>query len=435
MNIRYFVFLIVFFLLFACTAISYARDNVYVVQINGTIDSGMTHSVIRGIEKAEKSHCSTVIFEINTLGGEVEAAQKISDAIIATKIKTIAFVKERAWSAGALIALACKEIVMAPGSSIGAAEPRVGDKTDEKYVSALRAEFASIAELRSRPVEIVKSMVDKDIEIKGINEKGKLLTLTANDAVRLGVADRIGADYNEALGAAKISPANIQVQTESWADKLSRILINPVIAAIFLILGLVGLIHEVMAPGHGIGGGIALIFLGLFFGSHYLAGASNIITLILFLAGVVLLIAEIFFIPGTGLAFFLGFGCIAGSIILSFDNINTGIWVFCVVLLITVVICYLSATYIVKTDFWKERVVLNPELKDEKGYKGATRDYTEFMGKSGLTLTPLRPVGKAQFDETKLDVVTEGQFVDKDVKVEIVQIEGNRIVVRETGGK
>ncbi len=108
---------------------------------------------------------------------------------------------------------------------------------------------------------------------------------------------------------------------------------------------------------------------------------------------------------------------------------------FCVVLLITVVICYLSATYIVKTDFWKERVVLNPELKDEKGYKGATRDYTEFMGKSGLTLTPLRPVGKAQFDETKLDVVTEGQFVDKDVKVEIVQIEGNRIVVRETGGK
>jgi len=149
----------------------------------------------------------------------------------------------------------------------------------------------------------------------------------------------------------------------------------------------------------------------------------------------VLLIAEIFFIPGTGIAFVLSVICLGAGVILSFDNINTGIWVFAIALMVTTIITYFSFKYIMKTSFWKERIVLNPEYKDEKGYKAGTRDYTEFMGKVGLTLTPLRPVGRAQFDEEKIEVVSEGEFVEKDVKVEVIQIEGNRVVVRESSGK
>lgn len=426
--------ILLFVLLMPSTMVS-AKNNIYVVTIKDTIDIGTSHYVERCIEKAEKNKSGTLIVELNTAGGDPEASRAISSAILNTRLKTIAFVKERAWSAGALIALSCNEIVMAPASSIGAAETEIGNPAEEKNMSALRTQFAVAAETRNRPAEIVKGMVNNNTEIRGILEKGKFLTLTAKDAVRLGVADRMASSYNEILPSSRFISVNLNVQTETWAEKLSRYLANPIIAAIFLILGLVGLMHEVMAPGHGIGGGIALIFLGVFFGAHYLAGTSSPITIMLFLGGIVLLIAEIFFIPGTGLAFLLGFGCVAGSIILSFEDINTGIWVFCIVLIITVAITYVSATYIVKTDFWKDRVVLNPELKDEKGYKGATKDYTEFIGKIGLTITPLRPVGKAQFDNDKLDVVTEGQFINKDVKVEIIHIEGNRIVVREASEK
>jgi len=428
--------LIVIFLVMCSLSCVYGRDKACIISIDTQIDEAMSHYVKRSIEKAEKEGCSTVVLEINTSGGLVESAEKIKDSVLKTRLHTIAYVKDRAWSAGALIALSCKEIVMSPGSTIGAAEPRIGGApADEKIVSALRADFAAVAELRNRPVEIVKSMVDKDIAIPNVNDKGKLLTLTVNEAIKLGVADRLCNTLDEVLAPHRLDAAKAEKQTQTWAEILSRILTNPVLATILLILGLVGLLHELVAPGHGIGAAVSLLFLGLFFGGHYLAGAGNWFALLVFVIGVVLLIAEIFFIPGTGIAFVLSVICLGAGVILSFDNINTGIWVFAIALMVTTIITYFSFKYIMKTSFWKERIVLNPEYKDEKGYKAGTRDYTEFMGKVGLTLTPLRPVGRAQFDEEKIEVVSEGEFVEKDVKVEVIQIEGNRVVVRESSGK
>ncbi len=425
--------LLVLFLVLCSLSCAHGRDKAYIITINTQIDEAMSHYVQRSIAKAEKDGCSTVVLEINTPGGLVESAEKIKDSILKTRLHTIAYVKDRAWSAGALIALACKEIVMSPGSTIGAAEPRVGGvPADEKIISALRADFAAVAELRNRPVEIVKSMVDKDIAIPNVNEKGKLLTLTMNEAIKLGVADRSANSLNEVLAPHRLDAAKAETQNQTWAEMLSRILTNPILATILLILGLVGLLHELVAPGHGVGAAVSLLFLGLFFGGHYLAGAGNWIALLVFVVGVVLLIAEIFFIPGTGIAFALAVICIGAGVILSFDDINTGIWVFAIALVATTIITFISFKYIMKTGFWKERMVLNPDYRDEKGYKAGTRDYTEFMGKEGLTLTPLRPVGRAQFDEDKIEVVSEGEFVEKDVKVQVIKVEGNRIVVRET---
>jgi len=436
MNKRACTIVLILFLVLCSLSAAYGRDKAYIIAINSQIDEAMSHYVQRSIEKAEKEGCSTVVLEINTPGGLVESAEKIKDSIVKTKLHTIAYVKDRAWSAGALIALSCKEIVMSPGSTIGAAEPRIGGvPADEKIVSALRADFAAVAELRNRPVEIVKSMVDKDIAIPNVNEKGKLLTLTVNEAIKLGIADRSANSLDEVLAPHKLDAAKAETQSQSWAEVLSRILTNPILATILLILGLVGLLHELVAPGHGVGAAISVLFLGLFFGGHYLAGAGNWIAMLIFAIGVVLLIAEIFLIPGTGIAFVLSIVCIGAGVVLSFDNITTGIWVFAIALLATIVITYFSFKYIMKTSFWKERIVLNPDYKDEKGYKAGTRDYTEFMGRTGLTLTPLRPVGRAQFDDEKLEVISEGEFIQKDVKVEIIQIEGNRIVVRESTGK
>ncbi len=188
-----------------------------------------------------------MIIDIDTPGGYVDSALKMRDAIISSEVRTIAYVDSRAWSAGALIAIACDDIAMKMGgSSMGAAETR---PKEEKYISAVRAEFEATAELRGRDPAVAGAMVDADVEIPGVIERGKILTLTATAAENLGFIEYKVKDLDDLLGLLGLSGAEIVDVKQTSAEWFARLLTNQVAAEVLLTLGLVGLAVELVTPG------------------------------------------------------------------------------------------------------------------------------------------------------------------------------------------
>jgi len=207
---------------------------VYVIPIDGVMDLGLAPFVQRTLTEAAEQQAAAVVLEINTFGGRVDAAVLIRDALLRTPLRTIAFVNRRAISAGALIGLAATTIVMAEGGTLGAATPvAIGapggpaQPVEEKTVSFLRKEFRATAEAGKRPPLIAEAMVDADVEVRELSEKGKLLTLTTDEALEHDVAEFRADTLPAVLDAVGLGGAEIRRPQQSWAETLVRILIHP----------------------------------------------------------------------------------------------------------------------------------------------------------------------------------------------------------------
>ena len=425
---KIFLIIITLFAIFSLIALNtYANetDEVYLVSIKGTIDLGLSSYVQRALEEAVSNKVKAVILEIDTFGGRVDAAVQIRDQIINLNIPSVAYIKNRAWSAGALIALSAKYILMDKSASIGAAEPQ---PADEKTVSALRAEFTSTALSRGRSEDIAAAMVDKDVEIKGIIEKDKILTLNAEQAIKLNIADNIVLNNEEVLNFLNLRDAKIVHIYPNWAENISRFVTNPVVSSLLLSIGFLGLIIEFWTLGWGIAGSIGIISLSLFFGGHIIVGLAGFETIILFVIGLLLLLAEIFFIPGFGLAGISGIAAILASIFLTFGNIIQATYSILIALGISVIGFSLLIKYIPSTRTWR-KFVLSTEQKKELGYTVGTKDLKRLIGGKGISITPLRPSGIVEVNGKKLDALTRGEYVDSNTEIKIISVEGNKIVV------
>src|SRR5512145_80105 len=208
---------------------------VYVAPIEGIIDLGLAPYVQRVLNEATDAGAAAVILEINTFGGRVDAAVLIRDALLNSRVQTVAFVNKRAISAGALIALATEKIVMGDGGTIGAATPvQMGQPgapaqpVEEKTVSYVRKEFRATAEARKRPPLIAEAMVDADVEIPDLIEKGKLLTLTTEEALKHKVADFRAETIESVLEHLGLAGSQVRRVSPNWAEELVRFLTNPI---------------------------------------------------------------------------------------------------------------------------------------------------------------------------------------------------------------
>jgi len=419
------IILFIFFSLISLNAYTNEEDEVYLISIKGTIDLGLSSYVQRVLEEAELNKAKAVILEIDTFGGRVDAAIQIRDKIMSLNIPSVAYVKNRAWSAGALIALSSEYILIDKSASIGAAEPR---PADEKNISALRAEFTSTALSRGRSEDIAAAMVDKDIEIKDIIEKDKILTLNAEQSIKLNFVDGIVLNVEEVLNFLNLKDAEIVYIYPNWAENISRFVTNPVVSSLLLSIGFLGLIIEFWTLGWGIAGSIGIISLSLFFGGHIIVGLAGFETIILFAVGLLLLLAEIFFIPGFGLAGIGGIAAILASIFLTFGNIVQATYSILIALGISVIGFFLLIKYIPSTRTWR-KFVLSTEQKKELGYTVGTKDLKRLNGKEGIAITPLRPSGIVEVNGKKLNALTRGEYVDSNSKIKIISVEGNKIVV------
>ncbi|HZK40355.1 MAG TPA: NfeD family protein [Atribacterota bacterium] len=422
------IIIITLFIIFSLIVLNtYAneKDEVYLVSIKGTIDLGLSSYVQRALEEAVLNKAKAIILEIDTFGGRVDAATQIRDKVMSLNIPSIAYVKNRAWSAGALIALSAEYILMDKSASIGAAEPR---PADEKNISALRAEFTSTALSRGRSEDIAAAMVDKDVEIKGIIEKDKILTLNAEQAIKLNFVDGNASSIEEVLNFLNLKDTKIVYIYPNWAENISRFVTNPVVSPLLLSIGFLGLIIEFWTLGWGIAGSIGIISLSLFFGGHIIVGLAGFETIILFVIGLLLLLAEIFFIPGFGLAGIGGIAAILTSIFLTFGNIVQATYSILIALGVSIIGLLLLIKYIPSTRTWR-KFVLSTEQKKELGYTVGTKDLTRLNGKEGIAITPLRPSGIVEVNGKKLNALTQGEYVDSNTRIKIISVEGNKIVV------
>ncbi len=409
---------------------------VYRIAVTGTIELGLAPYVRRGIAEANEEGALAVILDIDTFGGRVDAAQRIVTAILASEIPVYAYVAHNAWSAGAMIALAADSIFMTPGSSIGAATPvsGAGDKLSEKIVSAMRSEFRALAERRGLDPRIAEAMVDESIEIEAVSDSGKLLTLTALEAVELNVAAAEVADMDALLASLNLDTAELEQVSINWAEGLVRFLSNPMVAPILLSIGTLGLIIEIKTPSFGLAGLTGLLALGAFFGSHLIIGLAGMEEIILLGVGMVALAIEVFLVPGFGIAGIVALLCIGSATFMALIGAlptwgevtrASGIMVAAAAIVVGVVFAFVRNLPTGKR--W-HGVLLRAATDRESGYVSEP-ERDDLIDATGIAITDLRPSGTIQVGDERLDVVSDIGFIAKGSRVRIIRWEGYRHAV------
>jgi membrane-bound serine protease (ClpP class) len=399
--------------------------KIVVVPIEGTVDEGMAHLVQRAVDQANAENASALVLEINTPGGLVDAAFEIRDAMFAAKVPTVAYVAQRAYSAGALIALSAHTIVMAPGSSIGAAEPI---PNDPKHVSALRAEFAATASRNHRDPVLAAAMVDKSVDAPGFKKSGAILSLTADEALRAHVADAVAPTLDGALRDAHVA-GTLDRARYTWGEALARFATSPEVSGILLSLGMLGLLVE-MQTLHGIAGTIGVGALAVFFGTHVYAGFSNGIVVALALAGLLGILFELHVFPGHGIAGTIGAIALVAAIVLAFGFA----FIFVAVQALSFAIVLSAIAFVAITRFYPESAFFRRIAFT--GVQGpdyvASGDHRALVGHTGTATSYLRPAGVADVGGMRVDVLTEGDFVPAGSPIRVSRVEGARIFVTRT---
>ncbi|WP_156851271.1 NfeD family protein [Planococcus donghaensis] len=412
-------------------AIQADTSTVYVIPIEDEVERGLQAFIERGIEEAEDAGAEAIIFEIDTPGGFVDAADGIARLLNKTDIETLAFVNQDALSAGAFLALHTDEIYMHPNGRMGAAQVinQAGNAAADKANSAWLSSMKSAAQTADRDPQYALAMADASIDLPEVGAaKGKLLTLNAREAEEVGYSEGTVSSLSELLGVKDFENATIVTIDETFSESLARFLTNPFIVPILLSIAGLGLLLELFTPGVGVPGFIGMVFLLLFFYGHLVAGLAGYESIILLVIGFGLLVAE-FIIPG-GVAGFLGVAAILGSILLAGGDLKTT----AIAVLIAMIVATVGMVIVVKF-FGKrlslfKRIILMDATDTASGYVSTT-NRPELVGKIARTLTALRPSGTIQLEDERIDAVSEGRFIDSGKNVKIIKVEGSRIVVRE----
>ena len=419
------------------------RPLVYVIPIEGVIDLGLAPFVVRVLEDATQAGAAVVILDIDTFGGRVDAAVQIRDALLNAKVPTVAFVNKRAISAGALIGLSAQTLVMSTGSTIGAAAPvQVGlpgsaaAPTQEKTVSYVRKEFRATAEARKRPPLLAEAMVDADVEVPGINLKGKLLTLTTDEALQHKVADFRAETLEALLEHLGLAGAQVRPATPHWAEQLVRFLTHPVMSSLLISMGMLGIMVELRTPGFGIAGGVGVGSLALFFWGHWLVQLAGWEELLLVGIGLVLLALEIFIIPGFGMFGTLGIAALLGGLALSMVGAGDTaavivgvVWRVVLSLLAALLAGLLLLRFLPRLPLAR-RMILQTDLGSGPAHGSAPEADRRWLDKHGQAMSVLRPAGIALIEGARVDVVSDGEMIEAGARIQVMRVDGNRIVVR-----
>jgi membrane-bound serine protease (ClpP class) len=416
-----------------------AGSDVVVVAIDRTVELGLAAFVRRAIE--DNPDAAAIILEVNTLGGRVDAAIQIRDAILEAKPRTVAFIHPRAISAGALISLACDNVLMSEGATIGAATPiQAGggqaEAVGEKMVSYMRAEMRATAEANGRRGDIAEAMVDSEVVIDGIVDAGKLLTLDTDQAIKLGIADGRSDDMEAVLEALTLEAPVLVTSELNWGEEIARWLTEPTVSGLLLSIGMLGLMIAFYTRTVGAFTVAGFIALGLFFGGHAVVHLVGWEEALLFLAGVILVILEIFFVPGFGVPGVLGLICVITALVLSLIGMpinvsfQTGLLADAMTrvllsLLGAFVLALVAMRMLSRTSFGRALVL----EQAESGWLSAPAA-SDLEGRVGEALTDLRPAGKIVIDGKRYEAASEREFVPRGARVRVIGKDGPELIVR-----
>ncbi len=433
---------------------------VYVIPVDGVIEDALIYVIRRGVKEAVSLEAEAVIFEIDTLGGGLLAAEEIVNLIKGLDIPTYTYVTGRAISAGALISLATDTIYMSPGSTIGDAMPimvspmgapqEMPEDLTEKQVSFTAAFARSAAEIGGHDKELAEAMVRRENEYKLGEEilcpEGELLTLTNVEAEQIHPDTgkpllSTGTVYSreELLEKIGLGDATVVVLTVTGAEKLARII--KAMSVLFLGAGLLGIYIEFKTPGLGLPGALGALSLAIFFWGHHVAGLAGAEEMLLVLLGIGLLAVEVFVLPGFGVAgitglFFIFWGLLiamvqhypGGPFIPEWPQFRFPLYKLSMSMAITIGIGAVLSKFLPHSHLFG-RLRLQNATSVEAGFTSAQKDHHDILGIQGIAVTQLRPSGTAIIQDQRVDVVTRGDFVKKDAPVRVVEVHGSRIIV------
>lgn len=405
--------------------------SVYIIPVEAEVERGLQAFIDRGIEEAEEADAGAIIFEIDTPGGFVDAADGIARLLQDTDIEKIAYINQDALSAGAFLALNADEIYMHPSARMGAAQviDQSGNAAADKADSAWRSSMANAAESSGRETRYALAMADASIDLPEFRAgEGELLTLRAGEAEEVGYSEGTVSSVEELLKVKGLEDSELVYVNETFSESLARFLTNPVVVPILLSVAMLGLLLELFTPGIGFPAFIGLTSLMLFFYGHLVAGLAGYESIILLIIGLGLMILE-FFVPG-GVAGILGIAAVLGSILLAGGDLQTT-----AIAILIAMIAATSGMVILVKFFGKRlqlfnRIILSDSTDTKSGYV-STANRPELIGQMAVTATELRPSGTIVFGDERIDAVSEGRYIGRGKNVKIIKVEGSRIVVRE----
>jgi membrane-bound serine protease (ClpP class) len=436
--------------------------------------------VIRHVKEAREEGRNFFIFEIDSFGGELLTGLDLAEFIRDMKgVKTIAYIPEKAISAAALIALGCDEIVMHEDAKLGDCGIMLTDEkgqfhyVPEKELSFLIPSLESLAKAKGYPPALVKGMVQKELVVREVldkktgrvtfmsddemanrdmtgfevrrivKDKDTFLTVPGNVAVTLDLAKEQVDNLDGVKAIYGLDDKDLLVMTPTWVDTLIVVLNSPLMSVILIVGGILGLYTELKMPGVLLPGVIAGLCFLLFFWSHVMGGTATALEIVLFLAGVLCLGVEILLIPGFGVVGVTGILLMISSIILASQTFvfpeSPSQWKEFTFSMLPLIVAFLSlcvfATLVSKYLPHVPvlgRMVLQPDFSQaDDGGVAVAGPCDELRGSEGVAMTMLRPAGLVRFGDQYIDVVSDGGYINEGARVQVIEVTGNRIVVKQ----
>lgn len=449
---------------------------IVVVPVEGTVDASMAAFIQRAIQDSKKYPDRVIVLNIDTYGGEVNAAFKIVDTLVSVNVPTIAYVNSKAISAGALIALSCDKMYMKNSTTIGDVAPLTYSNNEpkmlgEKFQSPLRAKFRTLAKRNGYSEILTESMVSSEIEVyevkfrdstvymdsvqiaelssaqkkgivssRNVVKKGELLTMDDIEAREFGFSKMSVGSMEEALTNEGYKNSEIINIKSNWSEKFVGFIGS--IAGVLITIGIACLYIEMRSPGFGLPGIAGLICLGLVFSAQYMVGLANNTELLLLVLGIVLLAVEILVIPGFGIAGFSGILLILAGMVLSFQDFVIPKPEFpwqkqVMVGNLTMIMGSMAGSILLILLFFRfvfpklGTVVNGPYLQTDLHDAKVDSDLKQNVnvGDIGVISSGLRPSGKARINGSFHDVISEGEFIDSGTEIEVKKIVGTKIIV------
>ncbi len=417
---------------------------VFHLKVQDNIDPRTNRYTELGLEAATAAGADFVVLELDTYGGALNDADDIRTRILEFETPIYAFINKDAASAGALISIACDSIYMAPGSSIGAATVVTGEgvAAPDKYQSYMRSIMRSTAEAKGRNPKMAEAMVDEDIELDSVATEGKVLTLSVSEAIKYNFCEAQVKDLDEVLKRSGITDYEVEVFELGSADSIIQVFLNPFVSGILILIIIGGIYFELQTPGVGFPILASFIAAVLYFTPYYLNGLAENWEIAMFFLGIALLAAEIFVIPGFGVAGLLGLICTLGALILvmlnndmfdfSFvgtDKIFIAIATTLAGLMGSIIVLFLGGVRLANSRVFSE-IALQDTQDKAQGY--TSRFIKESMkGKSGTAFTILRPSGKVMIEDSVYDAYTRGDYIAEGEEIEVLSDEGTSLKVKK----
>ncbi|MEP7265106.1 MAG: NfeD family protein [Bacteroidota bacterium] len=447
MNRKY-VALICLITLF-CNGFVYAQNHttrIYKLNIRDEISKGMARQVQHGVEEAQKMKADLLLIEMNTYGGLLDAADSIRTTFLNLSIPSVVFINNNAASAGALISISCNRIYMRKGANIGAATvvDMNGAVVPDKYQSYMRSIMRSTAQARGRDPLIAEAMVDPRTYIPGVNDSGKVLTMTSDEAVKNHYCNGIAENINEVLKLEKITNYTMKEYTPTWIDILISFLINPAVSGVLILIMLGGIYYELQAPGIGFPIIAAVAAAILYFAPLYLEGLAANWEVLIALAGFILIALEIFVVPGFGVTGISGiilvvFGLtvsMLGNDGLDFSGLNPQqIAMSLAVVLVAMVggvLLFIFTGQALATSPALSKMVLKTSMSSGEGYISAESNLNQLLGKTGRSVSVLRPSGKIEIDGVVYEARANNGYIEVGREVLVIRSELGGVFVKET---